>query len=39
GPIKRQDGSVWLKDGERASDKDLLAMNFYVEGLEGALPK
>jgi basic membrane protein A and related proteins len=39
GPIKRQDGSVWLKDGERASDKDLLGMNFYVEGLEGALPK
>jgi basic membrane protein A and related proteins len=39
GPIKRQDGSLWLKDGERASDKDLLAMNFYVEGLEGALPK
>jgi basic membrane protein A and related proteins len=39
GPIKRQDGSVWLKDGEKASDKDLLAMNFYVEGLEGALPK
>ena len=39
GPIKRQDGSLWLKDGEKASDKDLLAMNFYVEGLEGALPK
>jgi len=39
GPVKRQDGSVWLKDGEKASDKDLLAMNFYVEGLEGALPK
>jgi simple sugar transport system substrate-binding protein len=39
GPIKRQDGSLWLKEGEKASDKDLLAMNFYVEGLEGALPK
>jgi basic membrane protein A and related proteins len=39
GPIKRQDGSLWLKEGEKATDKDLLAMNFYVEGLEGALPK
>ena len=39
GPIKKQDGSVWLKAGETASDKDLLSMNFYVEGLEGALPK
>jgi basic membrane protein A and related proteins len=39
GPIKRQDGSLWLKEGETASDKDLLAMNFYVEGLDGALPK
>jgi simple sugar transport system substrate-binding protein len=39
GPIKKQDGSVWLKEGEKASDKDLLSMNFYVEGVEGSLPK
>lgn len=39
GPIKKQDGSVWLKDGEKAPDKDLLSMNFYVEGVEGSLPK
>ncbi len=39
GPIKKQDGSLWLKEGETASDKDLLSMNFYVEGLEGTLPK
>ena len=39
GPIRRQDGSVWLEDGETASDKDLLGMNFYVEGIEGSLPK
>jgi basic membrane protein A and related proteins len=39
GPIKKQDGSVWLKDGEKAADKDLLSMNFYVEGIEGSLPK
>jgi len=39
GPINKQDGSPWLKAGEKASDKDLLSMNFYVEGIEGALPK
>ena len=39
GPIRKQDGSVWLAAGEKASDKDLLSMNFYVEGIEGALPK
>jgi hypothetical protein len=39
GPIKCQDGRLWLKQGEQASDKDLLAINFYVEGLDGALPK
>jgi basic membrane protein A len=39
GPIKKQDGSEWLKAGEKAPDKDLLSMNFYVEGMEGALPK
>ncbi len=39
GPIKKQDGSAWLKDGETASDKDIAAMNFYVEGLDGTLPK
>jgi len=39
GPIRRQDGSEWLKAGERATDKDLQSMNFYVEGIEGSLPK
>ncbi len=39
GPIDKQDGSVWLKEGETASDGDLLGMNFYVEGVEGELPK
>jgi basic membrane protein A and related proteins len=39
GPLKKQDGSEWLKEGEKASDKDLLSMNFYVEGIEGSLPK
>jgi basic membrane protein A and related proteins len=39
GPINKQDGSPWLKAGEKASDKDLSSMNFYVEGMEGSLPK
>lgn len=39
GPLKKQDGSAWLKDGETVSDKDLASMNFYVEGVEGSLPK
>ena len=39
GPINKQDGTPWLKAGEKAPDKDLLGMNFYVEGVEGSLPK
>jgi simple sugar transport system substrate-binding protein len=39
GPINKQDGSPWLQAGEKASDKDLLSMNFYVQGIDGALPK
>jgi simple sugar transport system substrate-binding protein len=39
GPINKQDGTQFLKEGEVISDKDLLGMNFYVEGIEGSLPK
>ena len=39
GPINRQDGSVWLADGEVSDDGTLLGMNFYVEGLEGTIPQ
>jgi len=39
GPINKQDGSPWLKAGETAPDGDLLGMNFYVEGVDGKLPK
>ena len=39
GPINKQDGSVWLAAGETADDGTLLGMNFYVEGIEGELPK
>ncbi len=39
GPINKQDGSVWLKDGEVAEDSVLLGMNFYVEGVDDQLPQ
>ena len=39
GPIAKQDGTPWLKAGETATDKDLSSMNFYVQGMEGSLPK
>lgn len=38
GPINKQDGSVWLADGETADDGTLAGMNFYVEGLVGDVP-
>lgn len=38
GPINRQDGSVWLAEGETADDGTLLGMDFYVEGIVGDVP-
>lgn len=39
GPLKKQDGTEFLKAGEKIADKDLSGMSFYVEGIDGALPK
>ena len=39
GPINKQDGTPWLKEGEVADDATLLGMNFYVEGIEGVIPQ
>lgn len=39
GPLNKQDGKPFLKAGEKFSDKGLSGMNFYVEGIEGSLPK
>ncbi len=39
GPVKKQDGSDWLADGETADDGTLAGMNFYVEGLTGDVPQ
>ncbi len=38
GPLKKQDGSDWLAEGETADDGTLLGMDFYVEGLDGEIP-
>lgn len=39
GPINRQDGSVWLAEGEVADDATLATMDFYVEGITGDIPQ
>ena len=39
GPLKKQDGSDWLAEGETADDGTLAGMNFYVEGITGEIPK
>lgn len=39
GPVMKQDGSEWLKEGEVADDGSLLGMNFYVKGVDDTLPQ
>ena len=39
GPLKKQDGSDFLAEGETADDGTLAGMNFYVEGIEGDIPQ
>ncbi|OQM75936.1 BMP family ABC transporter substrate-binding protein [Manganibacter manganicus] len=39
GPVYKQDGSEWLKDGQVAKDEVLLGMNFYVKGIDDKLPQ
>jgi simple sugar transport system substrate-binding protein len=39
GPLKKQDGSVFLQAGVKMADGDLAGMNYYVEGIDGVLPK
>lgn len=38
GPLNKQDGSVWLAEGETPDDGALAGLNFYVEGLTGDIP-
>jgi simple sugar transport system substrate-binding protein len=39
GPVAKQDGSEWLKEGQVATDAELLGMNFYVKGVDDKLPQ
>lgn len=37
GPLKQQNGSVWLRRGETADDNTLAGLNFFVEGVKGVI--
>ncbi len=39
GPINGQDGLLAIPKGVRLTDAELLSMNYFVEGVEGSLPK
>ena len=39
GPIKDQSGKLVVEKGQVIPDKELLGMNWYVEGVDGKLPK
>ncbi len=39
GPVKNQAGEVVVPEGKVASDGELLSMDWYVEGVQGKLPK
>jgi len=39
GPIKNQKGELVVKEGETLGDGDLAKLNWYVEGIEGSIPK
>jgi simple sugar transport system substrate-binding protein len=39
GPLKDQAGTVKVAAGSELSPKDLMSMNWYVQGIEGTIPK
>jgi len=39
GPIKNQEGEVVLPAGKTFNDKELLSMNFFIEGVQGTIAK
>ena len=39
GPIKDQSGKIILAAGKTYTDKELLSMNYFIEGVQGAVPK
>jgi basic membrane protein A and related proteins len=39
GPLNKQDGTAFLAANQKIADGDLSGMGFYVQGIEGTLPK
>lgn len=39
GPIKDQKGAVKVPEGQKMSDADMLSFNWFVEGVDGTIPK
>ena len=39
GPVKDQGGAVKIAAGQKMSDADMLGFNWFVEGVEGTIPK
>ncbi len=39
GPVKNQKGEVVVKSGAKMTDGEMLGMNWFVEGVEGDIPK
>ena len=39
GPIKNQKGEIVVKEGETLDDGKLAGLNWYVEGVDGTIPK
>ncbi len=39
GPIKDQSGKIVLEKGKTFNDKELLSMHFFIEGVQGHIPK
>ncbi|HEY3364878.1 MAG TPA: BMP family ABC transporter substrate-binding protein [Symbiobacteriaceae bacterium] len=39
GPVKDQTGKIKIEDGKALSDKELLEMSWFVEGVDGTIPK
>ena len=39
GPIRDQTGKEMVADGQKMADKDMLLFSWFVEGVEGDIPK
>ena len=39
GPIKDQSGKVVIPEGKTATDEEILGMNYFVQGVQGQVPK